>query len=223
MFDSIRGDIKPKSDYDILFETMQRKVVGDYTDNGLLSNNKEGDPNALDDDVARENSNKKWEPKEWAAEYEIIVMMHLKGYKGVEIARTTGYTPQHIYNILGTPQAIAIETALIEKTREKTINIPDAIARISELTMKRLQDSLADDDMFKKMPGTLITHGLSVMKGTGEHLKNAPTVQTNNTFTLPASVADKFLAGLEKSDQARALLHSKIEDAVVIEEGEDAA
>lgn len=163
----------------------------------------------------------KWVPKGWSAEYELIVMMHLAGKKGIEIARMTGYTPQHVYNILGTPQALAIEEAVIAKRREATIDIGDEIDKIQKLTVNRLRRSLESDDTFNKAPLGFISKGIEVMKGTGEHLKNSPTHEVrNNTFILPPSVADRFLEGLAKSDQARLLLSGKnddIEDAVVVE------
>lgn len=205
MFEGIaKSQVEPT---DELLALMEKKVlIDDYTQ--------------PTNPALEESKTDKWEPKEWRAEYEIIVMMSLRGKKGIEIANFTGYTPQHIYNILGTPQALAIEQAFIAKVRAEIVNIPEEIAEIQKLTVRRLRESLKDDEMFKKMPGTLLSKGLEVMKGTGEHLKNAPTTQNNTTFVLPASVADKFLAGLEKSDQARALLakNRDIVDAEVIED-----
>lgn len=164
----------------------------------------------------------KWVPKSWNAEYELVVMMHLAGKRGTEIARLTGYTAQHVYNILATPQAIAIEEAVIAKRREATIDINDEIDKIQKLTVNRLRRSLEDDNTFSKAPLGFISKGIEVMKGTGEHLKNSPTHEVrNNTFILPPSVADRFLEGLAKSDQARLLLSGKndeIEEAVVVGE-----
>src|SRR5262245_42336378 len=151
-----------------------------------------------------------WTPKEWKVEYEIIVIMHLPPHSksGTEIAAITGYTPQHIYNILATPQAIAIENALIGALRKDVISVADEIKEIQKLTVKRLRQSLADDNKFNDAPLGFISKGIEIMKGTGEYIKAAPTNEIKNTFVIPASVADRFLSGLEKSDQARALLRS---------------
>lgn len=149
-----------------------------------------------------------WTPKEWKVEYEIIVLMHLHGKSGVEIATITEYTPQHIYNILATPQAIAIENALLGKIRKEAISVTDEIQRIQKLTVKRLRESLEDDNKFNSAPLGFISKGIEVMKGTGEHIRTAPNTEIKNTFVIPASVATRFIEGLEKSDQARALLNA---------------
>lgn len=149
-----------------------------------------------------------WVPKEWKAEYEIIVLMHLHGKSGVEIAAFTEYTPQHIYNILATPQAIAIENALIGTIRKEAISVTDEIKKIQKYTVKRLREALEDDNKFNSAPLGFISKGIEVMKGTGEHIRQAPTTEINNRFVIPASVADRFIEGLEKSDKARALLNA---------------
>lgn len=175
--------------------------------------------NEIEVEEVKSNGNGKWEPKNWSAEYELVVMMHLAGRKGVEIAELTGYTPQHVYNILGTPQAIAIEKAVIAKRRKDLISITDEIDTIQKLTVRRLRKSLENDDVFSKTPLGFISKGIEIMKGTGEYIKNSTNTEVrNNTFILPPSVADRFLDGLEKSDKAKLLLSENIEDAVIVED-----
>lgn len=166
-----------------------------------------------------DSDNGKWQPKKWKPEYEYIVMLDLAGLKGYEIAEKTGYTKQHIYNILGTDEAQAIQRSLVHRTRKEGVDIAKKINRIQELTVTRLEKCLEDDDLFKESRLGFITKGIDVMKGTGEHLKNAPTNQVTNNFQLPPSVMDKFLVGLEKSDEARRLLLEKnnIDEVEVIE------
>lgn len=157
----------------------------------------------------KRNKADRWTPTEWKAEYEVIVAMHVGGLSGVEISRKSGFTPAHVYNILGTPQAIAIENVLIEKTRSQTLDITQELQEIQTLTVSRLKHCLNSDYMFDKSPLGFIGKGIEVMKGLGEHLKPVSAPVTNNTFVMPASVMDKFLVGMEKSDQARAYLASK--------------
>lgn len=161
---------------------------------------------------------KKWQPKEWRMEYERVVMMDLTGLMGYEIAEKTGYTPQHVYNILGCDEAIAIQKALIGRVRKEGVQITDELKEIQELTVKRLKACLKDDEVFRESRLGFIAKGIDVMKGMGEHLKNAPTNQVTNQFVLPPSVADRFLEGLEKSDQVRLMLKEKneIQEAEVI-------
>lgn len=161
---------------------------------------------------------KKWQPKEWRMEYERVVMMDLTGLKGYEIAEKTGYTPQHVYNILGCDEAIAIQKALIGRVRKEGVQITDELKEIQELTVKRLKACLKNDEVFRESRLGFIAKGIDVMKGMGEYLKNAPTNQVTNQFVLPPSVADRFLEGLEKSDQVRLMLKEKneIQEAEVI-------
>jgi len=173
----------------------------------------------------RKRASARWVPTEWRVEYEQVVALSVIGKTGIEIAAMTGYTPQHVYNILATPTAIEIQKRLIEKIRQRTRSIAEEIDEIEKLTVRRLRESLQDEETFKKYPMGLIGKGLEVMKGKGEHLKHAPTTQVNNTtFNLPASVAEKFLAGLEKANTAL-LLNSgeKVEEAEfdVVEDGKN--
>lgn len=170
-----------------------------------------------DSDVEFESSgNGKWQPKKWKMEYEKVVMYDLMGLKGYEIAEKMGYTPQHVYNILGCDEAIAITKALINRTRrDKGVDIAGNITEIQELTVKRLRDCLKDDTTFEESRLGFISKGIDVMKGVGDYLKAQPSTQINNQFTIPPSVADRFLEGLEKSDRARELLLTGREVAVV--------
>lgn len=167
--------------------------------------------------------NQKWQPKKWKLEYEKIVMMDLMGLKGYEIAEKMNCTPQHVYNILATDQAIEIQKALIGRVRKDgETTIVDDIQQIQKLTVSRLKKCLTDDEIFKESRLGFISRGIDVMKGTGEHLKNAPTNQVNNQFILPPSIADRFLEGLEKSDRARELLKNKGTDITkLIESGSE--
>lgn len=188
------------------------RVNVDMSSNELLDHyfkEEESEHEVIEMEEVSSNGSKKWQPKKWKPEYEKIVMMDLMGMKGYEIAEKTGFTPQHIYNILGCDEAIAIQKALIGKIRKESFNITDEIQEIQKLTVKRLKQSLKDDNIFNTSRLGFIAKGIDVMKGTGEHLKNAPTNQVINQFQLPPSVADRFLAGLEKSDEARKLLMEK--------------
>jgi len=151
------------------------------------------------------NGNGKWQPKKWSVQYEQIVLMDLMGLKGYEIAEKVGLTPQHVYNILGCDEAIAIQRAMVGRVRKDSFSITDVLQEIQELTVKRLKESLRDDDVFRTSRLGFIGKGIDVMKGLGEHLKNAPTTVVNQQFAIPPSVADRFLKGLEKADEARAL------------------
>jgi len=159
-------------------------------------------------DSHEENGSEKkerWQPKKWTTQYEEIVLMDLAGMKGYEIAEKVGLTPQHVYNILGCDEAIAIQKAMVGRVRKKTFNMTEVLGEIQELTVKRLKDCLVDDDTFKTSRLGFIAKGIDVMKGIGEHLKNAPNTVVNQQFQIPPSVADRFLKGLEKADEARAL------------------
>lgn len=196
------------------------KLSVDMSVNELVDDFNNDTSDQIVDEINETGVTKKWQPKEWRIEYEKIVMMDIMGMKGFEIAEKTGYTPQHIYNILGCDEAIAIQKALIGRVRKEGVNIVETLQEIQELTVKRLKDCLRDDNTFKESKLGFISKGIEIMKGTGDYLKNAPTNQVNNTtFQLPPSVADKFLLGLEKSDEARRLLieSKKIEEAEIVD------
>jgi hypothetical protein len=166
------------------------------------------DSDSKESEVENESESKRWQPKKWKIEYEKIVLMDFMGMKGYEIAEKLNYTPQQVYNILGCDEAIAIQKMMIGKIRNQTFNMADELNEIQKLTVKRLKQCLKSDDDFKTSRLGFIAKGIDVMKGMGEHLKNSPTTQVTNQFTIPPSVADRFLEGLKKSDEAKALLQS---------------
>lgn len=174
-------------------------------------------------DGKNENKKEKWQPKKWTVEYEKIVMYDLIGLKGYEIAEKLSCTPQHVYNILGTDEAIAIQKAMVGKIRTNGIDITKELKEIQELTVSRLKKCLQDDNIFKESRLGFIAKGIDVMKGTGEHLKNAPSNQQVNNFMIPPSVAERFMAGLEKADEVRQMFSNnkpKLLESVKIEEAE---
>lgn len=186
------------------------RIKVDQASNDLLSHYFPEESHLVEmEEIIDDNNNKRWQPKKWKVEYEKIVLMDLMGLKGYEIAEKMGYTPQHVYNILGTDEAIAIQRAMVGKIRESTFNMTDELNEIQKLTVKRLKQCLKDEDKFNTARLGFISKGIDVMKGMGEHLKHSPSNVVNNTFTLPASVADRFLEGLKKSDEARLLLAEK--------------
>lgn len=197
------------------------KMNLDLSINELVDDLNESSPDSVTTISESDNIPQRWQPKEWNVRYEQVVMMDMMGLKGYEIAEKMGYTPQHVYNILGCDEAIAIQKALVGRVRKEGVNISEELDEIQRLTVRRLKTSLKDNDSFEKSPLGFIRAGIDVMKGMGEYLKNSPTEQITNNFTLPPSVADKFLAGLEKSDEARRLLleGTKREIAVVESDG----
>lgn len=184
------------------------KVSVDMSSNELLDEyfpNENGNEIEVEEVTDTETNTKRWQPKKWKVEYEKVVLLDLMGLKGYEIAEKMNITPQHVYNILATDEAIAIQKMMIGRVRKETFNITEELQEIEKLTVKRLKSCLKDDDTFKTSKLGFISKGLDVMKGLGTHLKNAPTTQVNNTFQIPASVADRFTEGLKKADEARML------------------
>lgn len=165
----------------------------------------------------------KWHPKKWRPEYERIVALSVGGVSNEKIAEISGFTPAHVCNILGTPEAEFIKQQYIERLREKTtVSLPELHQKIAEKAAGRLLNLLENDEAFEKSPFHIIDRGLRVSEGMG-HLGNKKQAEGQNTnfngptIILPAESADLLIRGLAKADKARQLNPPSISPALKTE------
>jgi len=160
---------------------------------------------------------RRWVPRKWKPEYEIVVAYSSAGFGNQKIAdlmrekHNLSYTKQHISNILNTPQAEEFRERLLEKMRKNNIdNIPQQLEDIRKQAIKNIKSVLANPDLMESSPLAVFDRSLQVAKGLGDLKEDKPSsgnMNINNAvFAMPAELAQIFTDGLNKANEVK-LLH----------------
>jgi hypothetical protein len=155
----------------------------------------------------------KWDPKQWHPVYEEVVLMDCLGLSRKDIALEKGFTEAHITNITQTPQAAIIREVFRRKMAEKYEGtVEDRLERVAQKAMKRIEDTIENDELFKKNPLGLFDRAITVLKAT-KHIKEE-VAQTNNlTLVVTDEQMDKLRKGTELADKAKLLHSGNVNDA----------
>lgn len=158
----------------------------------------------------------KWAPKQWHPVYEEVVLLDALGYKNKVIAEMKGFTPEHVSNILNTPQAKVIKQIVIkrmEQKREETID--QRLENVTNRAMARIEEAMNNDELAAKNPLGVFDRAIVVLKATNK-IKDAPQTVNNNTMI----VSDEAMAQLQKavslSDEVKQL-HAGLQSKVGVE------
>lgn len=153
---------------------------------------------------------KKWVPKEWRPEYEAIVALSCTGLSNEEVGKRFGFGPQHVSNILNTPQGKKLKELIQQNLR--THNVETYAERIETLKMqalKRIEDVITDDEKAESSPLAIFDRSLALLKTTGA-LQEIPAGggTSGNTFIGRALIVSDKAAGLiseglQKSERMR--------------------
>lgn len=148
----------------------------------------------------------KWVPKRWEIWHEQVVALSCIGKSNTEIASHFGYTPQHISNILNTPEASLVRRRLLDNLRERIdTSIPAKLDMIALKAVERLDSLINNDEIYERSPFAVVDRGLQVIKGL-QHLKDKTDgVVKERTIIMPPEIALRLAAGLEKAREARRL------------------
>lgn len=152
----------------------------------------------------------RWNPKKWHPVYEEVVLLDCLGYKGKDIARLKGFTPQHVSCILNTSQAKMIRKlvlARMEKKREETVE--ERLERITAKAMDRVEEVMANDTYAEKNPGGIFDRALGVLKAAGK-VKQESAGPTNNNLIVSDDQWKMLTEGIKRSDEARRLNSGEI-------------
>jgi hypothetical protein len=197
--------------------------------------------NAADEDLVKNSLNEileesgakvaKWEPKEWRAEYQIIVALSSMGYsneKVVEIsAEKYNYeiTKQHVSNILNTEKGkeelAKLTNSVVAKTRK---TVEENLELMELLASERLVELLGNDKLNSDSPLAVADRAIKIMEGRGKFRRlfegtnqAAQNQQQNNFFSLPQDVLARIEEGSKRSQRVEEL-HGPAKDTRVITE-----
>jgi polyhydroxyalkanoate synthesis regulator phasin len=160
---------------------------------------------------------KKWAPKSWRPEYQRVVGYSALGLSNTQVAEKTGFSAQHVSNILNLPEAQAMLQDITRKIKEQQEqNIPSVLNDIAIKSALRIKSMLNDDELYEKSPFAVIDRGMEMLKLTG-HVRGGgngapppPTTQ-NNTYIsgLPEELMLRLISGIDKADEAKKLHSGK--------------
>ncbi len=148
----------------------------------------------------------RWRPKEWTPVYEQIVVLSCgMNRSNKDLGEMFGFTPQHISNILSTPEASLVRRRVLETLREKVDGgLPQRLNDLADKATQRVAQVLYDDILFERSPFAVVDRSLTVLRGVGK-LKTSEEArsETNNVLILTGEAASEIKEGLKKAREAR--------------------
>ena len=160
----------------------------------------------------------RWEPKVWEVNYEEIVIASTIGLSNEELAKKFNFTPQHISNILQTPQAALTRRRILDELQKRALDsIPQRMTAIADKAVQRLHNLLHDDERYAQSPFAVVDRGLQVLKGVGV-LREEKNMQVDKAIILTGEQSTDLLEGLVKANRAKDLNKGIFIEAEVIED-----
>ncbi len=153
----------------------------------------------------------RWVPKTWDVWMTEVVMLSTRNVSNTDLATKYGVTPQHISNIINTPQAALIRREMLDALQER---VSQTTARrlesIATKTVERLDRLIHDDDAFKESPFAIIDRGLKVMEGIGKlKKKDAGGVNVEKAVILSGQHSKELLEGIKEAREVRKLYEAE--------------
>lgn len=144
----------------------------------------------------------RWSPVTWKPIYESIVALSAAGKSNIALGEMFDYTPQHICNILKTPEAGRIFTKISETMRVNTMQtLPKRLERLTLASVEIAEDILITrrEEFLAETPFKLLDRSLTVLRGVGKLNGDVPHTEINNTTFFVSNTHQKQLNdGLDK-------------------------
>lgn len=177
-------------------------------------------------DIERESDNKpavsktkKWVPKKWEAQFDEWVVRSVMGESNLSIAKRANYTPQHICNILNTPQAKLLRRQLLDNLQKNLeLRTEERLAHIQDRALTRITQVLDNDKMLEAAPLALVDRCIALLRGTGLlKPETASGVNAKNAIFLGGEQTTQLLAGLKAADEAKQLHSGTAKTPVMVD------
>lgn len=148
----------------------------------------------------------KWRPKKWEALYEQMVILSTLGKSNVEIGAHFGYTPQHVSNVLNSPEAALTRRRILEVLRETAHQgIDQSMKDLEEQSITRLKQVMYNDELFEKSPFAVVDRGLQVLKGVGRFKTAEGGTNIGRAVFIDVETAKVLREGIARADEAKRL------------------
>jgi hypothetical protein len=159
---------------------------------------------------------KRWNPKEWKPEYEMVVALSCTGLSHSVIGERFGYTPVHIGNIVNCEYGKALRKIILDKLRnDVSLATPDLIKDTQTKALERISAVLNNDTLAANSPFAIFDRSLKWLSETNgignddsdersSNLGNSRIVNNNQTNIAIGTDALKVLqAGTQKALEVR--------------------
>src|SRR5437773_2028363 len=148
----------------------------------------------------------RWRPRKWEAMYEQIVILSTLGKSNVDLAAHFGYTPQHICNILASPEASLTRRRVLEVLRDSAHQgIDESMRDLEEQSIARLKTLMYDDELYNKSPFAVVDRGLQILKGVGRFKTGDEKLNVGKAVFIDSESAKILREGITKADEAKRL------------------
>lgn len=148
---------------------------------------------------------KHYTPKRWHPWMDSLVLAKIAGATNEELAEKYEISIVHVSNILSTTQA----QELIDKVRSELIaqssTVSDRLSKIRELSLKRIEEVLANDSLATNSPLSFVDRALRFFEMASENVKDKPaagnTIINGNVLVANSDYVERIGKGLELSNQ----------------------
>ena len=158
---------------------------------------------------------KKWTPKKWKPEYEIVVSLSCTGLSNEEVGKRTGYGKQQVSNIINTPQGQKLIQIITERLHKaNAINVTERVERLQQAALKHVEYILdTPTDQFKN-PLAIFDRSLAFLKSTsggkfvsdtGNTTNNVVNANIANAMILSPEAKNLLTEGLDKANQVKVI------------------
>lgn len=148
---------------------------------------------------------KNWSPVKWHPVYEQVVALSAAGRTHIEIAAIFDYTPQHISNIIRTPEAARVLERITKHVHENATNkIADDINELTRASLDIAKHVMIErrDEFLVEAPFKLLDRSFAFLRGAGklitEQPQNVNNNVTNNTLIISNSHQKQLVDGVNK-------------------------
>jgi len=118
--------------------------------------------------IEKRRLKKRWNPKEWKPEYELVVALSCTGLAHTVIAERFGYTPIHIGNIVNCEYGKALRQIILNKLRnDVTLATPNIIKDTQARALERIREVLDNDALALNSPLAIFDRSLKWLSTTG--------------------------------------------------------
>lgn len=159
-----------------------------------------------------------YNPKRWHPEFNLIVIESIAGKSNAELSELFGYTPQHISNILSSPQASGIRDNVRNKINsEFDGQLKSRLASIGEKAIKHIEsfvedeNSLATKSPFQFLDRVIRIQQVIVSGDSSSSDSNSKGNVTNNTIVQGNAI---IMNGEQANNIRDALLKSASLDSI---------
>lgn len=113
--------------------------------------------------MSKESTFKRYSPKRWHPEFDLIVLKSISGRSNSEIAEEIGYSKQQVSNILSTVQAEEIKNRFRENLKENVeLGLRETVEDINTKALRLIADFIQNKELNAEEPLAFIDRVIKI-------------------------------------------------------------